>query len=109
MTYTINNKTYTEFDINKRCAELMGFNHTKADMTVDGNIVINLDTGKDYNPCNNWNDAGPIIEKIFDELMCAVTDWNDVNIPKWERLIDEHSCTRLVAACICFIELNEGK
>jgi hypothetical protein len=27
---------------------------------------------------------------------------------KWDYLIEKHKCTKLVAACICFIEINEG-
>jgi hypothetical protein len=28
---------------------------------------------------------------------------------KWDYLIDKHNCTKLVAACICFIELEDDK
>jgi hypothetical protein len=115
MTYTINGKQYTEFDINKRCSELLSIewfihpNHEKWNKTNSWIYSDNYNGGeilKDFcnNPFNTWT----IIEKCWDELMCTVTDWDDVNIPKWERVIDKHNCTKLVAACICLIESKEG-
>tara|TARA_R110000851_G_scaffold26078_1_gene74309 strand:- start:1898 stop:2233 length:336 start_codon:yes stop_codon:yes gene_type:complete len=105
MTYTINGKPHTEFDINKRCAELMGVAVLIGKWkTVD---YLMLECGfSDYNPCNDPSDTDAIIDKCWDELMCTVTDWNDVNIPKWECLIEKHNCTKLIAACICLIEME---
>jgi hypothetical protein len=104
MTYTINGKEYTEFNINKRCAELKEFKlcegqHYKSALAhrVDGFLEV-------YDPCNNWNDAGAIIEKCWDELTSTV--WQDSHI-YWDLLIDKHNCTKLIAACICYIELKE--
>ena len=115
MTYTINGKQYTEFDINKRCAEL----HLPCDYEINENdksidlIVVQTWLGAhgqpdertvkygSFDPCTNWNDAGPIIEKCWYELM---TDFN--NKLEWCYLIDKHNCTKLTAACICFIEMN---
>jgi hypothetical protein len=125
MTYTIKGKQYTEFDINKRCAEL----HLPCDYAVNENDksidLIGVQTwlgahGEpdertvkygSFDPCNDWNDAGPIIEKCWDELMII----NNVIFNKgvysceteWNQLMYKHNCTKLTAACICLIELNE--
>jgi hypothetical protein len=131
MTYTINGKQYTEFDINKRCAELMGFIvqsefekligfteefHRVYPYTVWCAWVD--DRGEQVSPweqmvftrCPENTDA--IIDKCWDELMenkdisarGLVVSWNHI---KWQRLMKEHNCTKLTAACICLIELNE--
>jgi hypothetical protein len=117
MTYTINGKEYTEFDINKRCAELMGikveypmFNevpyHRWFDSDGDNLKVLDL--------CNNPADTWPIIDKCWDELMDYTNDKGlkpisdeDIFWTRWESLINRHKCTKLVAACICYIELNK--
>jgi len=101
--YTINGKEYSEFDINKRCAELMGVT-----VEVKGGTHKYLDKDQDdeYAPCTSWQAAGPIIEKCWDDLMCT-DEWGDVNYPRWESLIIVHNCTKLVAACICLIETNQ--
>lgn len=108
MKYTINGKEYSELDINKRCADLM-----------EVTVLIVL---RDYNPCNNPSDTWPIIEKCWDELSIKfITKITHVNSnttvyealsrewidSKWQRIIEEHKCTKLVAACICFIALKE--
>jgi hypothetical protein len=114
MKCTINGKEYTEFDINLRCAELKEFKlcegqHYKSALAhrVDGFLEV-------YDPCNNWNDAGAIIDKCWDELMDYTNDKGlkpisdeDIFWTRWESLINRHKCTKLVAACICYIELNE--
>jgi hypothetical protein len=107
MKYSIKGKQYTEFDINKRCAELMGFKGNLKYLMDSVFIPTTLGKCTRYDPCNDWNDAGKVIEKCWNELMCIVTDWNDCNYPRWEGLIMKHNCTQLVAACICLIELNE--
>jgi hypothetical protein len=102
MTYIIGGKQYTKSDINERCAELKELKlcegqHYKPSVAhwADGYLKV-------YDPCNNWNDAGPIIDKCWDEL--TVNVWQDSHI-YWDLLIDKHKCTKLVAACICLIEL----
>jgi hypothetical protein len=130
MKYTINGKEYTEFEVNKRCAELMGF-------TVQIQYEKKLGFTKSFHekhPHTVWcaffsmfleqtsvweqkvftrdaTDAWSIIEKCWDELTCV----NNVILgggvyssnTEWDEIIDKHSCTKLVAACICFIEINE--
>jgi hypothetical protein len=113
VTYTINGKEYTEFDINLRCAELKEFKlcegqHYKSALAhrVDGFLEV-------YDPCNNWNDAGAIINKCWDELIEVVDCMgheitnDDIGWCKWSYLMAQRNCTKLIAACICYIELNE--
>ena len=103
--YTIKGEEYSEFDINKRCAEILGSKsievHPNAKIIESVKYSVMTDFGKrDY--CNDPSDTWPIIEKCWDEL-------NQVNIlfeSEWNHLVSKHSCTKLVAACICFIELN---
>jgi hypothetical protein len=111
MTYTINGKEYTKRAINLRCAELMGITCHKSEK--GGHAMIkDLSTPNlrwiryvEYDPCNDWNDAGPIIEKCGDELMAIYHEL--YYLTKWESIISIHDCTKLIAACICLIELNE--
>jgi hypothetical protein len=105
MTYTINGKEYTEFDINKRCSELMGVAVLIGKWkTVD---YLMLECGfSDYNPCNNPSDTDAIIDKCWDELMVVYV--TDDYYARWECIVEEYNCTKLVAACICLIESKEG-
>jgi hypothetical protein len=114
MKYTINGKEYTEFDINKRCAELMVIDCSGIREEMH---YIHYMHGIPLNYCDNSEYTWPIIEKCWDELM----DWctksgedmmghnsiMDMFGTRWEYLIDKHNCTKLVAACICFIEFND--
>ena len=86
MTYTINGKEWTEFDINERCAELMAHE------------VVNY--------CRSAHYAWTIIDKCWDELM--VVHLTDDYYARWECIMSKHNCTKLVAACICYIEINEA-
>jgi hypothetical protein len=85
MTYTINGKEWTEFDINERCAELMAHE------------VVNY--------CRSAHYAWTIIDKCWDELM-QVLYVSRLTNRQWDFLIKKHNCTKLVAACICYIEIN---
>jgi hypothetical protein len=106
MTYTINGKEYTEFDINLRCAGLMQIT------VLDKGSYLLLECGfSDYNPCNNPSDTDAIIDKCWDELntFCAnPTTIKELMKSKWLSIIEKHNCTKLVAACICYIEMQEG-
>jgi hypothetical protein len=125
MTYTINGKEYTELDINKRCAELM---EIVVKLSIDKkhwllpSSIRNGGGFNPYSPCNNPSDTDAIIDKCWDELnlkfISKITHVNsnttvyealnkDLVISKWEVLVQQHKCTKLVAACICYIELNE--
>ena len=110
MTYTINGKEYTEFDINLRCAELILT--TPVSILHDCQQVLSA-PNLEYNPLRNpWN-TDRIIDKCWDELMSSKDErgcgtWTHWDHVKWQRLMNEHNCTKLVAACICYIELNEA-
>jgi hypothetical protein len=116
MTYTINGKEYTEFDINYRCAVLMGSKlikaHPSAKLLPSLRTSVITDLGKrDY--CNDPSDTDAIIDKCWDELM-KLTETFDDGIAdglctRWEYLMDYVKCTKLVAACICYVKINEGK
>jgi hypothetical protein len=119
VTYTINGKPYTEFDINKRCAELLGIKVSKEQYMHfgdrDENVVITgsggpeLSSAVDY--CNNPSDTDAIIDKCWDELLKSMFLKNvhgfEFREAKWNCIMIKHNCTKLIAACICYIELNE--
>jgi hypothetical protein len=132
MTYTINGKEYTEFDINLRCAELLGLivqteyqkliGFTEEFHKIYPNTIWCAkidDRGDQVEPwqqmiftrCpeNTW----PIIDKCWDELMKLTETFDDFTADglctRWEATIINYNCTKLVAACICYIEINEGK
>jgi hypothetical protein len=113
MTYTISGKEWAEFDINKRCAELMGieinekiFSHLKVYWTVDPS---------GYKPTSDGNHAIQIIDKCWSELLemvndCGIIDYADFcDNNKWQYIMKKHNCTKLIAACICLIEINEAE
>ena len=135
MTYTINGKEYTEFDINKRCAEIMGLivkdefeercGFTKGFREKYPHTVWAAKTDKRGAQCDAWEqklftsypqDAWQIIEKCWDELMdytmllSSPLHYSDsFQGTKWQFLMKQHNCTKLTAACICYIEMNEGQ
>jgi hypothetical protein len=103
MTYTINGKEWTEFDINKRCADIMNLIYR---IYGDGTVhkgIFDLSADKYFCPCNSPSDTDAIIDKCWDELIFADYRRNVT----WEMLMEKHECTKLVAACICYIEINE--
>jgi hypothetical protein len=123
MTYTINGKEWGIYGINKRCAEILAWESEPNVKSVEfeancfwvEHVGFSAFPVKDY--CNNPSDTDAIIDKCFDELMKSVdnsgeplTGFHDLAMlsgAKWEWLIQEHNCTKLTAACICLIELNE--
>ena len=137
MTYTINGKEWTEFDINKRCAELIEpkasryryvkvlENYTPWDDLLEIGITSNccvikyltiskpnMDMWSMYDPCNCPTHVWSIIDKCWDELMTINSVFFEKVIysseTEWNQLMDKHNCTKLVAACICYIEINES-
>jgi hypothetical protein len=106
MTYTINGKEWTGRAINVRCAQLEGKN--LPEYQPARNSGYNIGNEKfyiGYNPCNNPADTDAIIDKCFDELMKPI---NPNDISRWENLKDGCGGSKLVAACICYIEINEA-
>lgn len=110
--YTIGGKQYTERDINQRCAEIEEIDVAESVMQlgsryiptgrglVDENFIL-------YDPCNNLSDTDAIIDKCLDELLSiSVQSLSPNTLTKWGCIIEKHNCTKLVAACICYIEIN---
>ena len=134
MTYTINGKEWTELDINRRCAELLAWESEPNVKSVEFDVncfwvghvtfspfpVFKPFKVKDY--CSNPADTDAIIDKCWDELSLYVDcDGDKVTYEtfsdaafkplstKQQFIMDKNKCTKLVAACICYIEINEGK
>lgn len=113
MTYTINGKGYTEFDINKRCAEIMGKN--LPDYQPARNLGYNIGNETfyiGYNPCTNPSDTDAIIDKVWDELIEPIfvtKDGFEWYQARWNLIMEKHNCSKLIAACICLIELEDEK
>jgi hypothetical protein len=111
MTYTINGKEYSEFDINVRCAEIFGLKLSKEQYMHygdrDENVVLIGRARDSYgvNYTRSPADTDAIIDKCWDELMSVKYEY--CVLSRWQYLRHEHKCTKLVAACICLIELNE--
>jgi hypothetical protein len=127
MTYTINGKEYTEFDINKRCAELLGLivqaefkeriGFTEEFHLAYPNTIWAARVDERGDQVSSWEqmvftrcpaDTDAIIDKCWDELMELVyQSYGDIS--QWQYAMQQHNCSKLVAACICYIEINEGK
>jgi hypothetical protein len=113
MTYTINGKEYTELGINKRCAEIECIKFMSDDveiMVIDHlqSLISGQDEFEVYDPCTDWTDASHIIDKCWDELMELVYSKNEKLTTRWNHIQHAFNCTKLVAACICYIEINEA-
>jgi hypothetical protein len=111
MTYTIKGKEWTKADINLRCAVLMGIEYELNDIYVmvfdtTASIETGVDEFMEYCPCYSPSDTDSIIDKCWDELMEIIA--NDGAWVNWDYLKYKHKCSKLVAACICYIEINEA-
>ena len=105
MTYTKNGKEWTEFDINKRCAELMEIDAHVVEWAFGWAILHSRKASwVHYDPCTNPSDTWPIIEKCWERLHSTLRFHP---LTDWEFYASEHE-SKLVAACICFIEDNES-
>jgi hypothetical protein len=115
--YTINGKEYSEFDINKRCAELMRVisNHKTGISEYEGlkshYMVATISSYYPYGPCSDSAHCWPIIEKCWDELNKVNVSYDSVGRmitnTKWNSIMFAHNCTKLFAACICLIAVND--
>jgi hypothetical protein len=117
MTYTINGKEWTKSNINERCAVLMGIEYQLNDIYVMvSDTVASIETGVDefmeYCPCYNPSDTDAIIDKCFDELNKVNVSYDSIGrmitSTKWNSIMIGHDCSKLIAACICYIEINEA-
>ena len=137
MTYTINGKEYSELGINQRCAELIkpkhsGYKYVKvlenytpwrdileigitSDCCVIKYLTIskpNMDMWSMYDACNSPTHTWPIINKCWDELNKVNVSYDStgrmITSTKWNSIMIGHNCSKLIAACICYIEINEA-
>jgi hypothetical protein len=109
MTYTINGKEWTKSNINERCAELEGKNLPEYQPARNSGYNIgNEEFYIGYNPCQNPSDTNAIIDKCWGELNQFVSGKQRMET-KWIFTMQKRNCTKLVAACICYIEINESK
>lgn len=96
------NYKLTEFELNKRFAEIIG--HKTLPVYQDGvGVVVSTENDETvyFNPSANSADCWPIIEKCWGELFSQNTHLSDT---EWERLVGAYGCTKLQAACICLVE-----
>ena len=107
MKYTINGKEWTEDEINNAITEIR---IAKLDMDSGYNRFM-AEAMRLQPLCYTRNPLET--DAIID--MC----WNDLTVDSppveyenllihWEYLMKKHNCTKLVAACICYIEINEA-
>jgi hypothetical protein len=109
MTYTINGKEYTEHRINLECSKVMGIFVSLEGSINEGDMRLEVDTDEEYNPCDNPSDTDAIIDKCLDKLLSnSYESLSPHTTTKWGCLMERHNCTKLVAACICYIEINEA-
>lgn len=113
MKYTINGKEYSEFDIKKRCAEIVfdqdwWWKGEDVFIKIEGFALVE---GVRYDPCNNPADTWPIIESINDGLFGLVDedgeDYLYCHYTRWEHVEEKYKCSKLIAACICLIKWSE--
>jgi hypothetical protein len=123
MTYTIKGKQYTESDINVWCAKLLGLivqdefekriGFTEEFHKLYPNTVWCSEVDERGDQVSAWEqmvftrcpeNTWPIIDKCWDSL--TMLDYGN-DCTTWETYIQKHNCTKLIAACICLIELNE--
>ena len=118
--YEINGKEYSEFDINKRCAELLGHKVCVSEVCGQGSSKHTYASVKDLelgsytlpNYCNSPQDTNAIIDRVLDELLEPIfcTDKNGCEWyqSRWDLIMSRYGCLKLKAACIWFIEVNEA-
>ncbi len=63
------------------------------------------DSWHEFDPCNNPSDAWPIIEEIWDELMRE--EFRGCGVTVWKHVMEEYKCSKLRAAMICFLSMDE--
>jgi hypothetical protein len=105
MTYTINGKDYTEHEINYAIAkiETAEFDNNKEFDRFMSKIM----KANPLNYCDDPSATWTIIDKCWDELNQFVSGKQRMET-KWIFTMQQHNCTKLVAACICYIEINEA-
>jgi hypothetical protein len=112
VVHIIHGVTYTINDINVRCAQLMGYKVIQQSMVGDGRISVidasDLD-GESYRRlpqyCTDPNCMSVIVDYCFSNLLTIEHD--QYFLTKWEWIMSTRDCSKLMAACICFIESHK--
>ena len=118
------NKPYdsmSDFEINKRVAELLGYRISKE--TYMEILFVNKPLGKYFldcelfNACNNWSDIGPIIEEYHIDL--TFSDIDSLESEAFAEHFTEdgkhiksdwlHKSQIKRAAAIVFLQMKEGE
>lgn len=108
----MNYSDLSDFEINKRVAAL-GDNKILPEVDGDTHVfIVPCDSPEIFDPCNNPNDAWPIILEhgislsyVSDKGKWIVDIWKGVG-KGYEEVINDNP---LRAACIVFLKMNEGK
>jgi hypothetical protein len=123
MTYTINGKEYTKADIDRRISLLYlgyyeeGFRFVNTGLDSSKHysenfpyrkITNNKRHWRPFEPTTNPSDTDAIIDKCWDELNESILRNGGRRKSHWQDTMQQHNCTKLVAACICYIEINEA-
>jgi hypothetical protein len=115
MIFTIKGEKFTKFDINKRCAVLLGIKVSDTQWLEycdrDENVVITSKTSESdssVNYCNVISDTEVIIDKCWDDLMSSWCKHGhyDTGEVAWHTIMRDYKCCKLTAACIFFIMEN---
>lgn len=93
----------SDFEINKAVGESTG-EALNTEETL--NLVIRNSTGRRFDPCNSWADAGPIIQK---NSISLISDWNEEGVwgatfQPW--IYSEHE-NPLRAAMECYLMMHD--
>lgn len=96
----------TDFEINK----LVGSSTGEATVSEPVfNQVIRNSNGKEFNPCNSWADAGPIIEANGIGIMPMLVGWRAATERGFRDYTSIAHENPLRAAMIVFLMMQESK
>lgn len=100
----MNFEQMSDFEINQQVGNVSGLATVSEPVLKQ---VIRNSNGKEFDPCNSWSDAGPIIGKENISLIFGFGHW-DAMSPSGESLQAEE-VNPLRAAMIVFLIMQEGK
>jgi len=114
-------KNYAEmsdFDINIEVANALSVDFETHEQGVyvsikrDGGNVVSVAGIVDY--CNNWADAGPVIDGIFSALTSAGKyddgiGFGERDMTVWQAQMHHNKCGKLMAAMIVFLMMKDAE
>lgn len=98
----MNYEEMSDFEINKAVSSKF-----RKVWTWKGKVYLSMTSTKPFDPCNNPNDAWPIIEMIWERLM-QVDAYYQAHT-KWEAYCIEHKVGKLRAAMIAFLKMKDAE